>query len=78
MSDTYSVTIEYNSGIRKGQTITVDGIDSDDIMSLLGEITQDQLTNAEIMIEADGTSKLYEDYMFDHFTRSQIKPTEKN
>ena len=78
MSDTYTVIIEYHSGRRKGQTITIERIDQDDIMNILGEITQDQLANAEIMIEGDGSLKLYEDYMFDHFTRSQEKSSEKN
>ncbi|MEI7667961.1 MAG: hypothetical protein WCI62_03105 [Erysipelotrichaceae bacterium] len=78
MEETYSVIIEYYSGKRKGHKITIEGIDQDDIMNILGEITQDQLANAEIMIERDGMMRLYEDYMFDHFTRSQEKSFEKN
>jgi hypothetical protein len=78
MEETYSAIIEYHSGTRKGQKITIEGIEPNDILSILGKITQDQLANAEIMIEGDGMMKLYEDYMFDHFTKSQEKSFKKN
>jgi len=78
MEETYSVIIDYHSGRREGQTITVDGIDPDDILLILGEITQDQLSNAEIIIGFDGTTKMYEDFMIDYFTSSVEKPVEMN
>ena len=50
---------------KKGQTITIDGINSDDIIEILGEITQDQLANADITV-ADGHSHLsYEDFIIE-------------
>jgi len=76
MNKIYSVTITYEAGRKKGQTITIDGIDSDDIIEILGEITQEQLANAEIIIDFDGTTKGYEDFMIDYFSKSPEKPIE--
>lgn len=76
MKEIYSVVIDYHSGRKKGQTITIDGIDPEDILETLGQITQDQLANAEIIIGFDGTTKGYEDFMIDYFSESQEKAIE--
>ena len=63
MNKDYSVTITYKAGRKKGQMITIDGIDPDDIMEILGEITQEQLANAEITIEREQSMLSYEDFI---------------
>lgn len=70
MPDTYSVIIKYHSGKRKGQTMTIDGIDNDDIMLTLGEITQDQLANSEIFVKFSDVTIDYENFLIDYFGRT--------
>jgi ribosome-interacting GTPase 1 len=68
MNKDYSVTITYEAGRKKGQMITIDRIDPDDIMEILGEITQEQLANAEITIEGEQSMLSYEDFIIARYT----------
>ena len=43
-------------------------------MSVLGEITHEQLANAEIIIGFDGTSRMYEDFMIEYFSKTEEEP----
>jgi hypothetical protein len=63
MEETYSVIIEYHSGTRKGQKITIEGIEPNYILSILGKITQDYLTNVDIAVEFMNRSLEYEDFI---------------
>jgi len=70
--DQYKVFIQYHNGKRSGQIITIEGIDDLDIMEILGEITQDQLANAEIMITSPNNSVLnYEDFLIKNLTETK-------
>jgi hypothetical protein len=73
MEGTYSVIIEYHSGKRKDQKIAIEGIDQDDIMNILGEITQDQLANAEIIVlSLDKNELSYENFLIKYMTKEKI------
>jgi len=75
MDEMYSVIIEYYSGRRKGHKITIKGIDQDDIMNILGEITQDQLANAEVIVVNQANQIMfYEDFIIESYQESKKIP----
>lgn len=63
--DQYKVVIQYHAGKRRGQIITIEGIDDLDILKILGEITQDQLANADIKIKSEIQTWEYEDFIIE-------------
>lgn len=67
MNKHYSVKITYETGRKMGQSITIDGIDPDDIMEILGEITQEQLANANVQILMGDEVFDYFDFLFKHY-----------
>lgn len=78
MNEFYSVTVAYEAGRKKGQSITIEGIDPDDIMEILGEITQDQLANADITV-SDGSLHLnYEDFIIERNTNPLTNKAKKS
>jgi hypothetical protein len=70
MSQTFTILIKYFEGRRSGQIICISMIQEEDILDILGEITQDQLKNAEIVIESHDCSLLYEDFIIDFYKKS--------
>ena len=67
MKETISVRIAYHTGNRIGQIITIEGIEPEVMMETLGEITQNQKTNAEITIDFGGSWMEYDDFLFEYF-----------
>ena len=68
-SNQYKVVIQYHTGKRSGQIISIEGIDDLGIMEILGEITQDQLANTDITIEFGGFKMQYEDFLIGFYTK---------
>jgi len=71
--DQYKVVIQYHTGKRKEQIITIERIDDLDIMEILGEITQTQLVNADITIENSGEIVNYEDFIIRRFVNHDTR-----
>ena len=67
--DQYKVVIQYHTGKRSGQIITIEGIEDQAIMEVLGEITQEQLANTDITIEFEGFKMQYEDFLIGFYTK---------
>ncbi len=67
--DQYTVVIQYHTGKRSGQIITIEGIEEQAIMEVLGEITQEQLANTDITIEFEGFKMQYEDFLIGLYTK---------
>lgn len=73
MKTKYMIDVTYFSGRRKGQTISISGIDNSMITEILSDITQDQLANSEIVITTPSNKRLfYEDFVL-FFLKSQLE-----
>ena len=73
MKSSKTVQIIYHTGNRKGQTIMIEGIEVQNIMEILGEITQEQLTNADLLVIEGDIVLEYEDFIVNRFSQTKIK-----
>jgi len=65
--DQFKVVIQYHTGKRRGQIITIEGIEPDDIIEILGEITQSQLAHTEIQVHIKQKILCYEEFLIDYY-----------
>jgi len=78
METTYTVIIEYHTGKKNGQKLTYEGVKKEDILGILGDITQDQLANAEVSIISEDIKENYEDFLIGYYTIDFDNPNEMN
>jgi len=72
IDDKYKVIIIFNKGQRTGLKITIDGINQNDIMDVLDELTQYQIKNAQVQVQIGDQLKDYFDFLFEQYRKEYL------